>query len=287
MGVPYRTLHRYAVAELGFGRGRKTVRVADGEPGAELQVDFGRLGMVGPAPGPRRLVRGPVFTPGVSRYTLYWVTSGETLPEVIEGFEEAWAFYGGVFRVAIPDNLKAIVLKADPLHPHRTPGFLKYAQARGFVIDPGRVRAPTQKPRVERAVPYCRASGFAGEHFRDLEAARRGMRRWCGEDAGLRCNGTTQRRPREHFRAEELAHLLPAPTARYDVPVYATPRVARDHHCAVAKALYSVPGGRIGERIDARADRQLVRLSARGQVIKVHPGGRPGAGRPIRPICPR
>ena len=34
--VPYRTLHRYAVTELGFGRRRPTVRVADGNPGEEL-----------------------------------------------------------------------------------------------------------------------------------------------------------------------------------------------------------------------------------------------------------
>lgn len=48
--VPYRTLHRFAVSELGFGRGRATVRLADGEPGAEVQVDFGRMGLV---PDPR------------------------------------------------------------------------------------------------------------------------------------------------------------------------------------------------------------------------------------------
>lgn len=39
--VPERTLHRYAREECGRGRGRAiTVRVADGEPGDELQVDF-------------------------------------------------------------------------------------------------------------------------------------------------------------------------------------------------------------------------------------------------------
>lgn len=44
--VPYRTLHRFAVEEFGLGRAQLTVRVADCEPGAELQVGFGRLGMV-------------------------------------------------------------------------------------------------------------------------------------------------------------------------------------------------------------------------------------------------
>lgn len=45
--VPERTLHRYAKEECGHGRGqRATVRVADGEPGDECQVDFGYLGLV-------------------------------------------------------------------------------------------------------------------------------------------------------------------------------------------------------------------------------------------------
>jgi hypothetical protein len=54
--VPYRTLHRYTVAELGFGRPKATVRVADGAPGQEVQVDFGRLGLVpDPVRGTRRV----------------------------------------------------------------------------------------------------------------------------------------------------------------------------------------------------------------------------------------
>jgi hypothetical protein len=46
--VAERTLHRYALEELGVGRSarRTTVRVADGEPGSELQVDFGRMGLI-------------------------------------------------------------------------------------------------------------------------------------------------------------------------------------------------------------------------------------------------
>src|SRR5690348_12242069 len=42
--VPYRTLHRFCVASCGFGRGSETVRVADGEPGMECRVDFGKMG---------------------------------------------------------------------------------------------------------------------------------------------------------------------------------------------------------------------------------------------------
>jgi hypothetical protein len=44
--VPYRTLHRFASDRCGFGLGRVTLPVADGEPGAECQVDFGRMGLL-------------------------------------------------------------------------------------------------------------------------------------------------------------------------------------------------------------------------------------------------
>jgi len=52
--------------------------------------------------------------------------------------------------------------------------------------------------------------------------------------------------------------------------------VHRDHHIEVAKALYSVPGDLIGQRVEVRADRALVRVFARGQLVKVHPRQAPG-----------
>src|SRR5690606_23502567 len=98
--VPERTLHRYALEELGVGRSVRgsTVRVADGEPGDELQVDFGKLGrLTDPEVGRPRDLWALVFTPVVSRYSFVWLTHRQTTVEVIAGFEAAWAFFGGVF----------------------------------------------------------------------------------------------------------------------------------------------------------------------------------------------
>jgi len=44
----------------------------------------------------------------------------------------------------------------------------------------------------------------------------------------------------------------------------------------VAKALYSIPGNLIGARVDVRADRSLVKVFYRGQLVKVHPRQAPG-----------
>ncbi len=194
--VPYRTLHRFCADELGFGRRAPTVRVADGKPGDELQVDFGRLGLLpDPTVGHRRVVYGLVFTAAYSRHTFVWLTFRQTLEAVIEGFEAAWAFFGGVFRVVIPDNCSAIVAVADPVAPRFTEGFREYAQARGFVVDPARVRHPRDKPRVERTVPYVRESFFRGESFAGLADAQAVAVRWCTTTAGLRIHGTTRSSP--------------------------------------------------------------------------------------------
>jgi hypothetical protein len=144
------------------------------------------------------------------------------------------------------------------------------------VIDPARVRSPQDKPRVERQVQFVRGSFFAGECFVDLADAQRRAETWCRERAGQRVHGTTQQRPAEVFAVEEAPRLLPAPTEVYDVPIYATAKVHRDHHIEIARSLYSVPGALIGARVEVRADWSLVRIFHRGQLIKVHPRQEPG-----------
>lgn len=120
----------------------------------------------------------------------------------------------------IPDNLSPVVAKADGVAPRFTDAFVEYAQSRGFVIDPARVRSPQDKPRVERAVPYVRGSFFAGESFVDLADTQQRAERWCLTKAGMRIHGTIQLRPLEVFRTLEAPLLLPAPAEHYDLPIY-------------------------------------------------------------------
>ncbi len=205
-----------------------------------------------------------------------WLSFTQTTDTVIAGCEAAWRFFDGVFRVLIPDNLAPVVTTADRLDPRLNDAFVEYAQSRGFVIDPARIRTPTDKPRVERMVQFVRSSFWDGETFIDLADAQARATAWCSQRAGMRVHGTTQCRPLEHFRLEEQPHLLAVPAEAYDVPIYASCRVHRDHHIEIAKALYSVPGNLLGARVQVRADRRLVRIFHRSQLVKVHPRQQPG-----------
>ena len=283
--VPYRTLHRFCVQRCGFGTGRgTTVRVADGDPGVECQLDFAQMGLlVDPETGRRRKVHALIFTAVVSRHMFVWLSYSQTLTAVIAGCEAAWGFFGGVFKVLIPDNLTPVVPKADALNPRFSQGWLDYSQHVGFGTDPARVRSPQDKPRVERVVQYVRGNFWAGETFTDLADAQARAEAWCRERAGMRVHGTTAQRPAEHFAAAEVGCLLPVPAA-YDQPVFTRVKVHRDFHVEVAKALYSVPEAHLGRYLDARADSELVTLystggpagAGAGRLVKTHPRQPPG-----------
>jgi transposase len=270
--IPYATLWRFASGELGFGQTRATIPVADCGPGEELQVDTGWMTLLKPDLAQRRRrFRAWIFTAVRSRYRFVYPVFAESTETAIEACEAAWSFFGGVFKVLIPDNTKAIVQKADALSPKITVSFLEYAQARGFVVDTTRVRAPRDKARVERAVVDVRHDCFGGEELLDIEHARQHAREWCATEYGLRRHSTTQRIPREHFEAEERVALLPAPAEPYDVPLWCDPKVHRDQHAAVAKALYSLPARFRGRTLRARADRTTVRFYDGATLVKAHP----------------
>jgi len=276
--VPHRTLARFAVERCGTGRRTTTVRVDDPPPGVECQVDFGRLGLI-PDGDRRRVCHALIFTACHSRHQFVWPTFSQTTEEVIAGFEAAWTYFGAVFPVVIPDNMRSIVVKAENTAPRFNDVFLEYAQSRGFAIDAARVATPTDKPRVERCVPYVRNNFFAGEEFVDLADCRARAETWCTETAGMRIHGTTQCRPVEAFRATELALLLPLPATPFDVPRWSEPKVHRDFHVEVDKALYSAPHHLLGRRLKARRDSTTVKLYFRGELVKLHPRQAPGGRR--------
>ena len=128
-------------------------------------------------------------------------------------------FFGGVFKVLIPDNASAIVADADAVNPRFTAGWLDYAQHCGFATDAARVRSPKDKPRVERAVQYVRGNFFAGEHFAGLSDAQARAQAWCRHGPG--CGSTAPSRPaRPRCSPCTRRGLLPLRRSPYDVPVF-------------------------------------------------------------------
>ena len=267
--VPLRTLQRFVKEELREPRA-DTVRIVDGAPGI-LEVDFLQLGEFRDlSTGQPTMLHALLMTAPYSRHQFLWPCLSQTQEDVFDGLEAAWDFFGGVFPILLPDNLKAIVTKASP-DPIFNREFVEYAQARGFDIDPARARKPKDKARVERQVRFVRDDYFRGERFGSVGEARIAARRWCLKDAGTRTHGRTRRQPLMVFEAEEKPCLKPAPSEPYDQPRWGDFSVGRDHAVVVDYALYSVPFG-LGEcRLRVRCDRATVKFYLRGRLVKMHP----------------
>ncbi|RKM76631.1 hypothetical protein COO55_34710 [Rhodococcus opacus] len=151
--VPYRTLHRFATERCGFGRRDTPVRIVDGDPGSECQIDFGYLGyLTDPDTGRCRKVHALIFTAVYSRHMFVWLTYSQTLAAVIAGCAAAWTSSEVLSGSRSEDNMKAVVTEADAVNPRLSQGWLDYAQ---FVTDPARIRSPIDQPWTERVVRYA------------------------------------------------------------------------------------------------------------------------------------
>jgi transposase len=275
--VPYSSLHRFAVKHCGFHeRQRITVRVAEVAPGELAEVDFGQLGLVpDPETGRRRLVHALIVTLVYSRHQYVHVTTSQKLPDLIDGLEEAWEYFGGVTARVVVDNLRAAVAKADRYDPIFQRTFEEYGAHRGFVIDAAIVRHATGKPHVERQVQYVRESFFRGEDWHDADHVQRQAARWCTEVAGQRIHGSICEKPIVRFDVEKAA-LRPLGAERFDPPTWAKCKAHPDHHVQFDRAIYSVPTRHVGKQVWVRADRGLVRIFVEGELVKTHPRKPPG-----------
>ena len=217
-----------------------------------------------------------------------WLTYSQTLTAVIAGCEAAWGFFGGVFKVLIPDNLKPVVTDADAVNPRLSRGLAGLRPARRVRHRPG-----------PGPVPEGQAAGGAGRAVRARQLLGRGDVHRPGRRAGPG-RGVVPRAGRDadprHHRAPAGSRCSPSSRPRcccrcrepYDAadlhPGQGAPRLPRRDRQGV---VLGARGSWIGRHLDARADSELVKLYARAAGwSRPTRGSRPVAGPPTRDDLP-
>jgi hypothetical protein len=253
-------------------RGQVTVRKPDPPPGEEAQLDYGYLGQwTDPATGKARRVWACVMVLSCSRHLFVRPVVAMPISVWVEAHLAALSFFGGAPRRLVSDNLKASVITPDLYDPKLNRTYAELASHYGMLVDPARARKPTDKPRVERPIPYVRDSFFAGRDFPSLQAMQQAAEVWCLQVAGRRgCRPLGGAQPLQVFQATEAAALLPLPAQPFELAAWSTPKVHPDCHITVAGALYSVPWRYVGRCVDARATVRLVEIFCDGELVKTH-----------------
>ena len=209
-------------------------------PGEQAQVDWAHFGRVRVG-GTQRKLSGFVMTLSYSRALYLEFFFDQAMASFLRGHVRALAFYGGVSRSLLYDNLRSAVLEryADGVRFH--PRLLELCAHYHCAPRLCAPRRGNEKGRVERAIRYIRDSFFAARRFTTLDDFNAQAWRWRDEVAHTRpwpddpsitvADAFAQERPylvelaRHPFDTDEIVPLrtrkaiyLPFDSNQYSIP---------------------------------------------------------------------
>jgi transposase len=276
LAVSVASFRRYVAANVPEETRRSQVKVLrpwPAEPGAEAQIDYGRLGRwLDPVTGKLVTVWAFVMVLACSRHLFVRPVIRLDQHAWSECHVKAFGFFGGVPARLVPDNLKTGVDRPDLYDPKINRSYAELATHYGCLVDPARARRPADKPRVERPMPYVRDSLWRGREFTSLAQMQAEAERWSLQVAGRRaCRPLDGAAPAAVFAAIEKAALKPLPADPFVLATWAAAKIGPDIHARVGKVLYSVPWRHIGKTADVRVTGTMVQFFIGGQLVKTHP----------------
>jgi len=249
-----------------------TARLPQTGPGEVAQVDYGLMGRWTPPGGAAMTINAFVMALPFSKMYFVYPTPVMDQATWSAAHVAAFEFFAGVPRRIIPDNLKAGVVKANLYEPLINRSYRELADYYGTLIDPARVRAPRDKPHVERAVQYVRQSWWVGAEFTSLDHMRTAAVDWCENVAARRSSAALGgRQPVDVFTTIERPVLLPLPAGPFEIATWAAAKVGPDCHAQVKGVLYSLPYRLVGQRLDVRVTVGTVEFYHDGTLVKTHP----------------
>jgi hypothetical protein len=185
-----------------------------------------------------------------------------------------WAFYGGVSRRLMPDNL----LTGVTAHPKEGEIILNDAYEELAIhyktaIIPAGVRRPKHKPTVEGTIGDVATAIIAklrNTTFTSFASLKQAVREKLFEYN----NEEFQKREKNRylvFIEEELPRMNPLPKYPYEASTwYYNRKVQLNSHVAYKKNFYSCPYTYLGKKVDLKVMKSRIEIFHNGERIKTH-----------------
>ena len=238
-------------------------------PGEQAQVDWGHFGHIEIGKAKRPLMAF-VMVLSWSRQLFLRFYLNQQMSNFLRGHVDALAYFGGVPKVLLYDNLKSAVLerRGDAIRFH--PTLLELSAHYRFEPRPVAVARGNEKGRVERAIRYIRDNFFAGRQWQGLSDLNQQAQHWCETISGQRpCPENRDLTVQEAFKQEQ-AQLTTLPDAfptheRVSVSARKTPYIRFDLND------YSIPHTHVCRTLTVNASLTEVSIIEGDQVIARHP----------------
>lgn len=243
-------------------------------PGEFLIVDFGEVGKVQTAAGPRRLYCFCAVL-GYSRWRYVRFFTCQRFQVVAQGLAGCFEAIGGVPAYVMFDNPKTVtdyfVMGLSVIHPDlvRLAGHYRFTPVTAGACD------PESKGKVEALVRFVKSDCVPPEGFASEAAANHWGMTWADEVNG-ELHSETRAVPTERLQAEQpLLRRLPERPAAASGEGRTVDR--KFSTVRIGSARYSVPDHLRGLEVQVMVDGQEVRVLHRGGEVALHelqpPGG--------------
>jgi len=210
---------------------------------------------------------------GASNYTYAEVTRTQRGPDFIQSHVRMLAFFGGVPRALVPDQLKSGVTRACRYEPVIQRTYEEMARHYGTTVLPARPARPRDKAKVEVGVQIVERWILArvrNETFFSLETLNERIAEVLGDINARRMRRYDASR-RELFDRLDKPALMALPSEAFTYAEWKTARVNIDYHVEVDHHFYSAPHALVREQLDVRFGAAAVELFYKNQRVASHP----------------
>jgi len=209
---------------------------------------------------------------GASQYTYVEATATQQIQDWIGSHIRMWAYFGGVSKVVVPDNLKAGVTKAHRYDPDINANYQHVGEHYGFAIVPARAGKPKDKAKVENAVGCIERQILAPlRHITFTSIAQINeeiKKRLASFNSQQFQKMKTSRR--ELFETIDKPALKSLPEYQYEYATWKKAKINIDYHFVFDEHYYSVPYQYIHEIIEIRATTTTIECFYQNKRIAAH-----------------
>jgi transposase len=233
-------------------------------PGEQAQVDWAEIGYYLDENGQKRKVYAFVMVLSYSRMLFVEFVTDISTETLIVCHQTAFEYFGGYTRKILYDNMKQVRLNQTEWNPL----FADFLSHYGIKAETHRPYRARTKGKVERAVLYLKDNFIKGREFENLADLQNQGLIWQAETANRRVHSTTQEKPCELFKSEQLMAL--EQVKEYKIVSKTTRKVSAEGFVHYLGSRYSVEPKAVGKTVLIEQDEQIIRVKSEDLIIAEH-----------------
>ena len=261
---------KYRAWTLGLKRSMRQTHIA----GERLFVDYAGQTVAVIEAGSGEIRRAQVFVAvlGASNYTFACATATQTAADWVGAIIDALEFIGGVPRLIVPDQTRALIARPDRYEPAVNRLVEEFCDHYDVAVLPARPAHPRDKPKVEVGVQVVERWILARLRNRrffnlgELNAAIAELLLELNARAFKKLPGCRA----SAFEVLDRPALRALPANRMPIARFKRARVNVDYHVELDAHYYSVPHRLVRAEVELRVTAGAVEILAGQQRVAVH-----------------